>query len=498
MTDPRSSSRLSPASGSPSAPPEEPTSLAGSALAISDERYRDCLAGLAARLNYERQSMGRTTADLRLGKIRRVLKALGDPQSSAPIIHVAGTKGKGSTASLIAAALTASGRRTGLYTSPHLHRLEERFQIDGEPVSPSELTETYEQIAPALEWADRHQIARGDQALTFFDATTTLGFQHFANRRVDAIVLEVGLGGRLDSTNVARPELAVLTSISFDHMKQLGNTLGAIAGEKAGILKRQGRAVSGVRGDEARAAIHAVAQRRGVLLREIDTDFFFSYVPPSPPLTTPEAGEATVRTWRTDWGRFPLPFFGEHQAWNVAIALAAIDQLNERGWNITREQVFGSWTHARWPARVEIVSQSPWLVIDGAHNAASALALAQTLRTCFPPGERTIVFGTTRDKDLPGQIRALAPIATRWIATRYLENPRAVPIAELIQAIEQETGKNPGSAESPGEALRLARAQTNPAGLIVVTGSLFLAAEVRAAALGLENLVLPALSAFTP
>ena len=205
---------------------------------LMQPNYQDRLDYLYGRLNYEWSGMPRSSAQLRLGRMRRLLRRMGDPHLEYPIVHVAGTKGKGSTSAMIAAALTAAGIRTGLYCSPHLHRLEERFTIDGSPASAAELVALVDLARDAVEALEKESDPLGQRGLTFFEITTAMGLLHFARRTVRAVVLEVGLGGRLDSTNVVHPALSVITSISFDHMRQLGNTLAAIAGEKAGILKR--------------------------------------------------------------------------------------------------------------------------------------------------------------------------------------------------------------------------------------------------------------------
>src|SRR3954451_15790104 len=230
---------------------------------MSDD-YQGSLDYLYGRLNYERVGMPRIPTELRLGRVRRLLRRLGDPQDALRIVHVAGTKGKGSTAAMLAAALSASGVRTGLFCSPHLHRLEERFTVDGQAAAPEELVALTEAVRPVVADLAAHAPPHRHRGSTFFEITPAMGLLHFARRGAGAVVLEVGMGGRLDSTNVVRPLLAVLTTISFDHTRQLGNTLGAIAGEKAGILKRGRPAVSGVRGAEPRAATGRIARQRRV------------------------------------------------------------------------------------------------------------------------------------------------------------------------------------------------------------------------------------------
>ena len=454
---------------------------------MSDE-YQDSLDYLYGRLNYERLGMPKGSAELRLGRMRRLLRRLGDPHESLRIIHVAGTKGKGSTSAMLAASLTASGVKTGLFCSPHLHRLEERFRVDGREATADELVELVAAVRPAvdaLDAGDRHYVHRG---ATFFEVTAAMGLLHFARRGAGAVVLEVGMGGRLDSTNVVRPTLAILTTISFDHTRQLGTTLGAIAGEKAGILKRGRPAVSGVRGEEALAAIRRAAKLRGTSLREIDVDFDHDYIHPEPPLLRPTPGRVVVRTWRREWPSVPLPMLGPHQGHNAAVALAALDALAEQGIEVGPEDVARGFAALNWPARVEVLAENPRVVVDGAHNVASAKALAETIRTCFPPSPLTLVFGTTREKDLAGQLQALLPLADQVVATRYVENPRSVPPEEVAEAIRLMDGRTAHLAPDPLEALALARRITPPHGLICVTGSLFLAAETRALVLHRDDL----------
>ena len=441
--------------------------------------YQDGLDFLYGRLNYERAAMPRSAPELRLGRVRRLLRLLGDPQDALKIVHVAGTKGKGSTSAMIAAGLSASGLRTGLFCSPHLHRLEERFAIDGVEATPDALLALIDLVRPAVERLD----GPGRRGPTFFDATTAMGLLHFAREGAEAVVLEVGLGGRLDSTNVVRPLLAVVTAISHDHTRQLGSTLDAIATEKAGILKRGGLAVIGTRGDEARAAIARAAKARRARLRMLDLDYVETYEPPPRPLTRPAHGRASARTWLRDWGPIELPLAGRHQAQNAATAFAALDALAEIGLPIDPERAEAGIARLRFPARVERLGERPWLVVDGAHNVASAHALAETLRECYPRTSRTLIFGTTRDKDLDGQLSALLPHFDRVVITKYLENPRAMPPEAVAESVTRLGGPTPELAPDPASAVALARRRTPPEGLIVVTGSMFLAAEARAAIL---------------
>jgi dihydrofolate synthase/folylpolyglutamate synthase len=444
--------------------------------------YHEHLDYLYGRLNYEWLGMPKACGELRLRRMRRLLRKLGDPHLALRVIHVAGTKGKGSTAAMLAAALSASGVRTGLYCSPHLHRLEERYTIDGTSTSPSELVALVDDVRDADDQLERDDSRHGHRGSTFFELTTAMGLLYFARRKVGAVVLEVGMGGRLDSTNVVHPALSIITSISFDHTRQLGNTLASIATEKAGILKRLRPAISGVRAPEPRQAIRRVACQRRSTLRELDTDFWYEAIPPEPPLVRPTTGFVEPGTWRTDWGRIRLPLLGSHQAHNAAVALAGLDLLAETHPDlaVSRQDVVAGFAALKWPARVEVLGQNPWLVIDGAHNVASVAALVETLHTCFPPARRTLIFGTSRDKDFKGQLEALLPHFDTVIATRYVENPRSVAPETIVAAVSELNGQSIPIAADPAEALEVARRLTPSGGLICVTGSLFLAAEARA------------------
>jgi dihydrofolate synthase/folylpolyglutamate synthase len=451
--------------------------------------YQDRLDYLYSRLNYEWVGMPRMPSELRLGRMRRLLRRLGDPHLGLCVVHIAGTKGKGSTAAMMAAALSAAGYRTGLYCSPHLHRLEERYCLDGQQASPEQLVELVDEVRAAveqLEVDDPHLRHRGP---TFFEITTAMGLLHFARRRAEVVVLEVGMGGRLDSTNVVHPALSVITNIAVDHTRQLGNTLGSIAREKAGILKRFRPAVSGVCDDEPRRAIRRVAAQRRSPLRELGIDFRFETVAPQQPLYRPTAGAVRVQTWRTNWGTMSLPLLGAHQAHNAAVALAGLDLLAEvePDLEVSQGAVARGFSTLHWPARVEVLGEAPWLVIDGAHNVASAEALAETLLDYIPLVPRTLVFGTTRDKDLQGQLRELLPLFDLLIATRYVRNPRSVPPEDIARAIAAIDGRAARITHDPSLALDLALRLTGPDALVCVTGSLFLAAEVRALVLGKET-----------
>jgi dihydrofolate synthase/folylpolyglutamate synthase len=413
------------------------------------------------------------------------------------IVHVAGSKGKGSTSAMLAAILRRAGYRTGLYTSPHLCRVEERIQVDGAPISADELAVLVEDLRPAVEALDAQRPA-GAAGVTFFEIATALGLLHFVRRRVEAAVLEVGLGGRFDATNLCRPLVAVLTSISYDHQQQLGNTLASIAREKAGIVKPGRPAVSGVRAPEARAVIEDVCRARGAPLRQLGVDFHYTHEPGhvtaegerllprvrvtiegvsgGSPSGVPHGSPSSAKQ---AWPALELGLLGEHQAANAAVAVATVEELRRAGMHIPDQAVAAGLAGVSWPARLETVGHRPLVVLDCAHNLASAEALVNTLRESFPAERRLLVFAGSADKDLAGMLRLFAPHFAHVYLTRFVSNPRAVPperLAELLRGVAELPCT---LCDSPEEAMRAARAAAGPDDLICVTGSVFLAGEVR-------------------
>lgn len=445
--------------------------------------YRAALDYLYGRVNYERQvAVPYREANFRLDRMRELLARLGSPHLGQRIVHVAGTKGKGSTATLIAAMLSRSGKRTALYTSPHLHRVEERFAVDGQPCSPEELVELVALVRPVVEQLDVAEAAAGRTGPTYFEVTTAMAFLHFVRRNVDATVLEVGLGGRLDSTNVCDPLVSVITSISFDHMEQLGHTLAAIAREKAGIIKPGVPVVSGVTNDEPQAVIRSVAAERGSALVELDRDFFVEYRPPRDLDDEPRLGAIDFRrcgeaAW--DIRDAELGLVGRHQAANAAVALATIGELRKLGWNVPDEAVRGALATARCPARVEVVARCPTVVVDAAHNVAAVDALLAALDESFAARRRVLIFATTKGKEYGEMLARLVPRFDDVIVTRYRNNPRGVPTEELLRAIEPGCAARARACPTPSEAWEAACESAGSDALVCVTGSFFIAAEVR-------------------
>jgi dihydrofolate synthase/folylpolyglutamate synthase len=400
-----------------------------------------------------------------------LLARLGDPHQRLRIVHIAGSKGKGSTAAMLAAVLGRAGYRTGLFTSPHLCRVEERFQVDGRPISAAELSALLGEVRDAA----LHSAAPP----TFFEVATAVCFLHFVRRRVDVAVLEVGLGGRLDSTNVCRPAVALITSISFDHTDLLGDRLASIAREKAGIVKLGRPVVSGATVSEARAVIEQVCRERRAPLAQLGVDFRYRYEPGWVDAERTRRPRVEVMTRRRRWPALELNLLGEHQAANAAVAVACVELLREQGWHLPDAAVAAGLAEVAWPARLEVVGRRPLFVLDCAHNVASAVALAETLRTSFALTRRWLVFAGSSDKDLDGMFRALAPLFEHAFLTRYTDNPRSVPPDQLAGLLRAACDLPAALCPTPADAWRAARDRAGPDDLICITGSVFLAGELR-------------------
>ena len=466
-----------------------------------DSDYRAALGFLLDRINYEQSpAAAQTMRNFKLDRMGKLLAELGNPQDRVPVVHVAGTKGKGSTASMISSILVHAGLRTGLYTSPHLHQLEERFQVNGENCSQQELITLVDRLRSVVTTLEKQESA----SPTYFELTTALAWLHFATSSVDIAVIEVGMGGRLDSTNICQPLISVITSISLDHTAQLGNTLAEIAAEKAGIVKPGITVISGVTEAEPRDVIHRIVQQRDAPLFSLDQQFSFDVTnrsvsevsnptqhPASPSDSTTATTTLTYQDLRDphhgSLTNLRVPLLGTHQAANASLAVAAIRQLQDQGWQIQDHHIRAGLYNVSCPARVETLSKHPVVIVDAAHNLASAKALNQTLAEHFQtPGSSILIFSTSQDKDAAGMLQVLLPRFTHCVVTRYRNNPRALAAKEILKEIalmKENTGLGSLSeihvAATPAEAWRKAQDLATPSDLICVTGSFFIAAEIR-------------------
>ncbi len=420
------------------------------------------------------QHRGYGTAAYDLSRMRRMLARLGDPQEGFQAIHIAGTKGKGSTAAFSEAILRAAGHRTGLFTSPHLHTFCERLRVDGRLIARDDLLALLEQCRPVFDQEPER---------TTFEVMTALAFLHFAQRQVAWAVIETGLGGRLDPTNVLHPAATAITSISYDHTEVLGRTLAQIASEKAGIIKARCPVVTTPQAEEAMTVIRAACASAGAPLITVgpagaDADWQWSG-----PFAIDARGQsfdlqgpngASFRNLR-------MPLLGAHQLANASAAVALTSQLAERGVALNPTAVAAGLHATRWPGRMEVIGQCPWIVVDGAHNADSARKLCEAIQAWFPRDRLGLVFGASADKDVRGMLEALLPGVHRCVVTASL-HPRAATPTDLTALISALQPRLPvTAAESVAQALQEMLAWAGPDDLILVTGSLFVVGAARAA-----------------
>ncbi len=425
--------------------------------------YNQALDYLYSFVDYSlKHSSELAKADFNLDRMFALMESLGNPQNKYPIIHVAGTKGKGSTSAMCAAALQAAGYSVGLYTSPHLLDYTERIQINGAPISHEQLIELVEEIKP--------YVAKIEM-LTTFEITTALAFLAFGKYGVNAAVFEVGLGGRLDATNIVTPKVSVITSLSYDHTAVLGNTLTLIAGEKAGIIKDGVPVVSSPQKDESLAALERVAKLKNSSLTLVGHDVKFELVESSL-----EGQTLTVHGPRSTV-KLQIPLLGNHQIENAATAYTA---LKVSGIPITDEQIQKGFSQVQWRARFEIARRNPPVIFDSAHNQDSFSKLSETLETYFPGKKVYLIFGASEDKNIPGMFAELKSKIQKIIATRA-DHPRALEV-EKIQQLAEQAGVESEAVTPVKSALARALELSSKDGSIVLSaGSMFVTAEVMSA-----------------
>jgi len=427
--------------------------------------YQEALDYILSFADYERLPRSGVVWDL--ARIERLLERLGNPQDAARSIHVAGTKGKGSTAAMIASILTRAGYRTGLYTSPHLLSFTERLQADGRPVAEDAFAKLTDVLKPEVEAVN--QI--GDLGeLTTFELLTALAFTCFREMGLDYQVLEVGLGGRLDATNVVKPEVCVITSISFDHMDVLGDTLAQIAGEKAGIIKPGSVVVCSPQFPEAMEVIEKTCRERGARPVRVGTEVTWHKGDFSP-----EGQSFRLMGLEREY-ELSIPLLGEHQLENAATAVVAVEVLAGIGANVSSEHIAAGLEKVHWPGRLQILQSKPWVIVDSAHNAYSVKRLAEALERYFNFDRVILVLGISSDKDVAGIVAEAASLTGDIIVARS-RNPRAVEPAVLVNEFSK-WGVVPQVAASVASAMRLALARATPGDLICAAGSVFVIAEV--------------------
>ena len=414
-----------------------------------------------------------------LAHMRVLLGALDHPENNFPAVLVAGTNGKGSTAATLASILEVSGLRTGLYTSPHLLKINERIRLDGREIPDDDFALIHDLVDRTAE----RLVSEGELPWhpSFFEMLTAIAFEYFSRKKVDMAVLEVGMGGRLDATNVVEPRVSVITDISLDHQKFLGNTVAEIAREKAGIIRPGGVVVTLPQQPQANHVIGNAILDAGA--RAVSA---VPYVPPVAPgtgypITTGRSGNAVFRYPLQVLGKQILvetPLVGRHQLRNLALAVASAEELKGQGFPITADSIARGIRETRWPGRFHILPPSgrwPEVVFDVAHNPAGAWALRSTLSAAYEDRRLIFVFGAMRDKAIGEIAEILFPLAERVFATRA-DNPRSATSAE-IHAAASRTAVEMEESEGVSEALERARAMAGSAGVIVVTGSIYIVGE---------------------
>ncbi len=430
------------------------------------QTYTDAIEYLYSFINWEVERHVRYAPEaMTLERPRRVLEALGNPHLQYPVIHITGTKGKGSVGAMCASALQASGLRTGLYSSPHLQDYRERFRVGGTLISPQDFTALVNTVRPVVEAVED---------ITWFEVTTAMAFLYFAQQKVDAAVIEVGLGGRLDATNVVQPVVSVITSLSYDHMHLLGNSLADIAREKGGIIKHGVPVVSAPQPPEALDVLRSIAEERDAPFTLVGHDWLYEPLPPA------GAGEDfLVAPLGQPLQPYHVSLVGEHQSLNATVALAALDHARQAGVPVQPEGIRAGFEAVDWPGRLEVLSREPLIIADAAHNAASARRLRATLEARFWRQPMALVFGASADKDIAGMFAALLPVTDMLIVTEAA-HPRAIA-AEELEALAVQQGYAGPIERVHGVAAAMARAvkRVGPAGLVCTTGSLFVVGEAR-------------------
>jgi dihydrofolate synthase/folylpolyglutamate synthase len=439
--------------------------------------YPKALAYLYGFTDYEKQSgFSYDPERFDLRRVEQLLALLGDPHRTFRSVHIAGTKGKGSTSAMIASIVHAAGYRTALYTSPHLHTFRERIQIDGGMISEDQVVAGVERLRAA---------AAQVPAITTFELITALAFDHFCREGAEVAVVEVGMGGRLDATNVLMPLATTITSISFDHMMYLGNTLAAIAGEKAGIVKPGVPLVSAPQEPEALEVIEQTAVERGSPLTLVGRDWLWESIQVSTEgqqfAAWPTAAPGTKTT-------YSLPLLGRHQQVNAVTALATVGSMQRAGFQVSDAASLAGLENVRWPGRVEILGRTPWVIVDGAHNGDSMRRLGETLRELFPYRKMILVLGVSADKDLDRMFPAILPLVDRVLVTRA-NHPRAASVEKLVECVTA-YGKR-AEPVALDQVIHRAMSLAGKEDLICVTGSLFVVASFRAAWLQFTNQPLP-------
>ncbi len=439
--------------------------------------YANALRRLFSLTDFERMAAPRAARHrYDLSRVTALLERLGNPHLQVPTVHVTGTKGKGSTAAMIASALRHSGHRVGLYTSPHLHTVRERVRVDGRPVDEQTFADNVERLWPAVESTGR---PGSDEGVSFFELLTAMAFHHFAREGLDWQVLEVGLGGTLDATNVVeRTRVCVLTSISLDHTAILGDTVEQIARDKAGIVKPGAAVIVAPQPPGVLEIVAEACRERGARLVSVADQYAWSVQ------SWNLRGQSLSIEGPRGALQVHIPLLGAHQAENAACAVAALDALADTGARIPLEGVADGLAGVEWPCRLEVLQRSPLVVADGAHNPYSMGRLVDAVRYHFPERRCILVYGCSWGHDLESMAQEAAAVSPATVIATHSRHPRAVPPETVVEAFAA-TSAPARVAGTVAEGLDLALRTAGPDDLVLVTGSLFTAAEARERVLGI-------------
>ena len=434
------------------------------------EKYQETLDYIYSFVDFSRTHQDTLKPEnFDLSRMRTFMDRIENPEKDFQSLHIAGSKGKGSVSAFCSHVLAEAGYRVGLYTSPHLKDYEERIQINHQPISRSDLVELMDELKPVIESIPR---------LTTFEITTGLGYLYFSRKNVDIAVVEVGLGGRLDSTNIITPLVSVITALYLDHTAILGDTLPEIAREKAGIIKPGVPVVLAPQQNGAKDVVREVAEDHQAPLIEVGRDYVYSFIQADLERQTFLIG-TNPNTLEEDGQRLEIPLLGKYQIDNAATAYAALQTLSERGLPISRKSIRDGFANTVWPARFEIARRNPPVIFDAAHNPSAIAELRKTVDHFFPELPLTLVFGISEDKELKGMFDSVLPRTQTLICTQA-NHPRAMDpdlMAKEAADYECETKVVPGV----GDALEQALQDAGDDHLVLVTGSIFVAASARIA-----------------
>lgn len=429
--------------------------------------YQNALAYLDSLTNFEKRPNFDYKKSLKLERMFSFSHLLGNPHRGIKTIHISGTKGKGSVSSFINSILMEAGYKVGLYTSPHLFSFRERIRVNGEPISEEDVARLLEEIKPHVDAMEKEK-----NCPTYFEVSTTIAFLYFKRQGADFMVLEVGMGGRFDSTNIVESLISVITPISYDHTQYLGSTLGEIAYEKCGIIKNNSIVISAPQRTEAMDVIKRISDERDSRLYIVGKDIFFETLD----------SDLNGQSFRllTRYGEYPylrIQLLGDFQIENAATAVAAVEELRQRAIFVTANTIKNGLKNARWPGRLELIHRKPFIVVDGAQDSSSVSRLKKAIKDIFRYKRLFLVFGAMGDKDIDGMCGELSGVADYVVATKS-KSERACPpkdIKEKMLKFNRTTDVI--TADSVDKAIKRCREEASEEDLILVTGSLYVVAE---------------------